>query len=290
MKNNLVVVEQYMLRLIASLGLFLCVAMAYASTLPATTASLRYVDMQQATGKALILDTRGRATCIKRSLAGAHCLPATDLLGPHGELPSFADIYWALGTAGLDGSETVLVTGDQPVMRDFVAGLLYVSGQESVEILDTPIKNILRAGTHRAGEGKPRGILRQRIYHAGMRDKFLVLPGELSQAPFRKLHWIPIDAAKYPVSTPSLSKIRRNARHTVSGPAQYLIYARRPKLALALYARLLASRPGQVGQLKLVPVAAKGLRAGKDKPCVVPALALFPIFNANITRGGKSWT
>ena len=72
--------------------------------------NLRYVNAKQASVDALVVDTRTLSVCQKRSIASAHCLPANDLLGPDGKLASFADIFWALGTAGISGHETILVT------------------------------------------------------------------------------------------------------------------------------------------------------------------------------------
>lgn len=61
-----------------------------------------------------VIDTRAQEQCQTMSLAGARCLPATDLLGPHRRLPSFRDILWVFGTAGLRGDETLIVAGSDP--------------------------------------------------------------------------------------------------------------------------------------------------------------------------------
>ncbi|MGA7801817.1 MAG: hypothetical protein WCC36_13505, partial [Gammaproteobacteria bacterium] len=57
----------------------------------------------------IVLDTRAVARCEARSVAGAHCLPPSALLGPHGRLPAFRQLVWVLGTAGLSGRGTVVV-------------------------------------------------------------------------------------------------------------------------------------------------------------------------------------
>ncbi|MDP2811126.1 MAG: hypothetical protein Q8O34_13345, partial [Rhodocyclaceae bacterium] len=94
-------------------------------------ADFTYVPKVEASG-AVVIDSRPLADCKRASLSGARCLPAEDFLGPQRRLPSERDILWLLGTAGLAGSETVLVVGQDATARDFVAGLLYLAGQKSV--------------------------------------------------------------------------------------------------------------------------------------------------------------
>lgn len=145
----------------------------------ANAADLRYVSVSQMTPGAVVVDTRAGPLCAERSFAGAHCLPATDLTGPGGELPSFPDLLWAFGTAGLSGKGTVVVAGDRPLARDFVAGLLYLAGQARVEILTAPLTTLLQAGRVATGPGRPRGMLRDPIYVAPMRDGLVELRDDL---------------------------------------------------------------------------------------------------------------
>lgn len=148
----------------------------------AVAADLQYVTPAQADPHALVVDTRPEQRCMQHSIRGAHCLPAADLIGPGGGLPSFPDLLWAFGTAGLSGRETVLVAGSRPGNRDFVAGLLYLSGQARVQILTTPIAHALKEGRFTAGPGRGRGMLRDPIYTAQMRDRLIDLPGDLRKA------------------------------------------------------------------------------------------------------------
>ena len=128
-----------------------------------------------------VVDARAQAACMKSSLRGAHCLPAADFLGPHGRLASFRQIYWLLGTAGLSGREHVLVVGDDPTERDFVAGMLYLCGQAGVSILKPRISD--GAGLRRAsiGPGVPRAMTRNPIYQAQLRGDDVVLGSELAR-------------------------------------------------------------------------------------------------------------
>ncbi|MEJ2347352.1 MAG: rhodanese-like domain-containing protein [Gammaproteobacteria bacterium] len=148
----------------------------------AVAADLQYVTPAQADPHALVVDTRPEQRCMHHSIRGAHCLPAADLIGPRGGLPSFPDLLWAFGTAGLSGEETVLVAGARAGNRDFVAGLLYLSGQARVQILTMPIAHALKEGRFPAGPGRGRGMLRDPIYTAQMRDRLIDLPGDLREA------------------------------------------------------------------------------------------------------------
>ncbi len=128
-----------------------------------------------------VVDARARGACIRRSLRGAHCLPAADFLGPHGRLASFRQIFWLLGTAGLSGREHVLVVGDDPVERDFVAGMLYLCGQARVSVLTAPIAQGAGWPLSQLGPGTPRAMTRSPIYQATMRDDDLVLRTDLAR-------------------------------------------------------------------------------------------------------------
>ena len=129
----------------------------------------------------VVVDTRALADCRARSLAGARCLPADDLLGPQRRLPSARDLLWLLGTVGLSGRETVIVVGQESTSRDFVAGLLYLAGQRQVRILAEPVARLLGAGAA-AAPGRERGMVRETVFEAPMREGLWVLRDELRDA------------------------------------------------------------------------------------------------------------
>jgi thiosulfate/3-mercaptopyruvate sulfurtransferase len=122
-----------------------------------------------------VIDSRPLAECKRASLAGARCLPAEEFLDLQRRLPSERDILWLLGTAGLAGSETVLVIGRDATARDFVAGLLYLAGQKSVRILSGPMPRL----DGRAGGGQERGMVRSAVWTAPMRDSLWVLGADI---------------------------------------------------------------------------------------------------------------
>lgn len=142
----------------------------------AETVALRYVNDPAAAGSsAAIIDTRPTPLCAKQSLAGARCLSAADFLGPHDRLADFAAIAWVLGSAGLNGSQSVLVVGGDPLRRDFVAGLLYLMGQAKVFILTRRLK---AAGLPFA-PGEERDPVRRVVWQAPARTDALVFSNEL---------------------------------------------------------------------------------------------------------------
>ena len=127
---------------------------------------------------AVIVDARPIADCRAKSLADARCLPAEDFLGPQRRLPSARDLLWLLGASGLSGEENVLVVGQDAAARDFVAGLLWVAGQRSVRVLTEPVGRLLESDAA-AGPGRERGMIRETVFTAPMRDGLLLLRDEL---------------------------------------------------------------------------------------------------------------
>lgn len=129
---------------------------------------------------AVVIDARPASACQTRSLKGARCLPPDSFLGPHRRLAAPPDILWSLGASGLSGAETVMVVGDDPTARDFVAGLLHLSGQRRVLILQTTATQAAASPQSSSSPGTLRGIVRETVFHAPMRDELWVLRGELA--------------------------------------------------------------------------------------------------------------
>lgn len=150
--------------------------LAAAGPVRAEVPALRYVTGATAMDKdTLVLDVRPAAVCQKQSPPGARCLPGEDFLGPNGRLAGFANIAWVLGTAGLTGAESVLVVGDDPQKRDFVAGILYLMGQARVSVLTRRLKP---TGSS-FGPGRPRAMSRTAVWQAPARASAVVFKGEL---------------------------------------------------------------------------------------------------------------
>lgn len=129
---------------------------------------------------AVPIDARALEACRTQSLAGARCLPASDFLGPHRRLASERDILWLLGTAGLAGDEHVLVVGNEPRQRDFVAGVLYLAGQRRISVLTQPVARGAGLDAESLAPGEERATTRRQVFRAPMRDGLVVLRDELA--------------------------------------------------------------------------------------------------------------
>lgn len=155
----------------------LAVAVAVLSTRSATATTLDYVTTRDAAAD-VVVDTRPASACAASSLPRARCLPAEDFLGPHRRLANFSGVLWLLGTAGLTGDEHVLVVGDAGTDKEFVAGLLYLTGQRRVSLQTQPLSAKQQAGDNRS-PGRARAMTRQTVYQASMRDDSILLRSEL---------------------------------------------------------------------------------------------------------------
>jgi thiosulfate/3-mercaptopyruvate sulfurtransferase len=229
--------------------MWLCVFMSGCGA--AAAGDLEYVRPDAVAPGAVVIDTRAEQACARRSVAGAHCLPAADLLGARGELPSPPDLLWALGTAGLSGRETVLVVGDSAEARDFVAGLLYLCGQARVQVLDQALSGALRAGEFPEGAGTGRGMLRTRVFVAPMRDRLWLLHRDLFHALESHAPVVPVDGRDKRVATvPGAIKLPLSILEQGGGNAatvlgareetSYVAYGQDPRDSIALFARLRA--------------------------------------------------
>ncbi len=125
----------------------------------------------------VIVDARDAARCETASLSGARCLPVHDMLGPHKRLANFSGLLWLLGTAGLTGDENVLVIGDQGRDKEFLAGVLYLTGQRKISVLTPPLTSLPDA---KLSPGISRSKTRENVYRAAMRDSHIVLRSELA--------------------------------------------------------------------------------------------------------------
>ncbi len=231
-------------------GLAVCMAVA---VLPGVAhgAALEYAAPRELAPDAVLIDTRPAPACSERSLPGARCLPAADLVGPQGALPSFADLLWAFGTAGLSGHETVAVFGDRARERDYVAGLLYLAGQARVRIVDAPLRRMLGDGA--GAPGRPRGVLRDPIYTATMRDEAIVLRSEaragLARGQLRAVDGRPAEvfARGHLPGAVNLPYVPGESRaEPAVGSTPWLAYGQGPMDSIALFARLRAATGAEV--------------------------------------------
>lgn len=153
----------------------LCTSFAHAQTTPLVQ---RVTDLASASHADRIIDTRPLRSCRRATLQNVSCLPVEDVLAPQRRLANWSGILWLLGSAGLSGQEHVLIIGEKPQRRDFLAGLLVLAGQQSVSVVEQPMSELL-AASDESFSGAPRATTRTRVYTAPMRSELIVLRNEL---------------------------------------------------------------------------------------------------------------
>jgi len=126
----------------------------------------------------VLVDVRSVSQCQKASLPGARCVPVDDVLAPNHRLINFSSLYWVWGTSGLRGDEHVVVFGDNAQDNYFMAGLLHLSGQSQVSVLDAA--NEWQSQSE-LSVGVPRASTRKTVYTAKLRSNSILLRGELEQ-------------------------------------------------------------------------------------------------------------
>ena len=136
-------------------------------------------DVSSVSSGWVVVDSRTAQQCETATMAGARCLPAADFFGPHRRLASIAEIAWLLGTAGLDGNESVLVVGDDATDRDFVAGMLFIMGQRQVRILADHVSRLVSSNMFSKYAGVARSQVRETVYSASSRIQNVVFGLEL---------------------------------------------------------------------------------------------------------------
>ncbi len=139
--------------------------------------SLSYVD-RFPDGEFTIIDVRPDAQCQRQSLKNAICIPQEHITTPVARLANVSGLLWLLGTAGLDGSEHVVVVGDKAVRRDFIAGVLHLAGQVQVYILNTSVNSLMDSGQPTA-VGRSRSNVRLKVFKSRMRSDKILLRNEL---------------------------------------------------------------------------------------------------------------
>jgi len=150
---------------------------AYIQTAQATILNIDKSALKEHIEKMVLIDASNLLRCQKESVKKAKCIPANTFQSSQGVLASFYNITWVFGTAGIQGSEEVLVFADTEKQRDALLGLFYLAGHKTLNRWNSTkadLQELLGKG-----KGQKRGIIRSEYYTAIMRDKFLILPNEL---------------------------------------------------------------------------------------------------------------
>jgi len=211
----------------------------------ATILNLDKTSTKDQIKKMILVDASSLSRCQKESVKTAKCLPSNTFQSDLGVLASFYDITWVFGTAGLQGSEELLVFADTEKQRDALLGLLYLAGHKKLwrwNAKKSELQNVLGLG-----KGQRRGIIRSKYYIASMRDESLVLPHELE--PLKKQGWV--------LSAENINKTQ-----------QTIIIGKKPLDALALFTRLFMQKT-EKQLLKIFIYSPIKKLSAKEKPLAI---------------------
>ncbi len=117
-----------------------------------------------------LVDTRDLSKCLFKTIKYAKCLPASGLVNEK-NIISVRDLYWLFSVSDLDHEEKIILFGNKPDDIKFVAGLLFLSGQKNIYILDKNISSLFE--TYPLGKGLKRKLFRIRAYKGKLRESFL---------------------------------------------------------------------------------------------------------------------
>lgn len=170
MKNRIKFIT---IRSIALASLTLFTSQLAASAISSVKKVSSLTDLQQV----VLLDARDLKICQTSSVKDAKCLPANTFHSQKGQLASFYDIGWALGTADLKETDHVLVFADKPQDRNLLAGLLLLAGQHKISTWLGKASDLQKI--FGKGAGNNRGILRTHIYSGVMRDNYIAQANEI---------------------------------------------------------------------------------------------------------------
>jgi len=81
---------------------------------------------------ARFIDASSFTSCLNHSIEGATCVPFETFLDEQGELSSFRDIQWALGTVSVGNEDPLFVFSKNIEDTYAIAGLFHLAGVRHV--------------------------------------------------------------------------------------------------------------------------------------------------------------
>lgn len=129
-----------------------------------------------------IIDVRDAKECEKKTLSTAICLPIEDVMASKQRLANFSGLLWKLGSAGLNGSEHVLIAGNRVTRKDAMAGILHLAGQRRISVLESAMSDLTAKNTHWSfSKGSMPSSTRMQVWQSPMRSEQIVLHNEMIQ-------------------------------------------------------------------------------------------------------------
>ena len=121
---------------------------------------------------ARFIDASSFTSCLNRSLKGATCVPFETFLDEQGELSSFRDIQWALGTVSVGNEDPLFVFSKNIEDTYAIAGLFYLAGVRHVYVWRGDSEKLF--SSLQSGSGKTRSIIRETYFSNPIRIKHLI--------------------------------------------------------------------------------------------------------------------
>lgn len=145
----------------------------------------------------VFVDARADEKCLQGTRPGALCLSLDKVLNAEGRLANMRDVRWLLGSYGLIGIEHVAIYADDAKIRDSLAAIFYLAGQDRVSRLVEDAKVDLN------GRGITGALSRQNLFVGKVRvshlqsasfgristTKLAEFVGDLSQDPHALFAW-----------------------------------------------------------------------------------------------------
>ena len=135
---------------------------------------------------ARFIDASSFTSCLNRSLEGATCVPFETFLDEQGELSSFRDIQWALGTVSIGNEDSIFVFSKNIEDTYAIAGLFYLAGVRHVYVWEGEIERLF-SSLH-AGAGKTRSIVRETYFSNPIRIQHLIHSKNLNDKKYQ--NWL----------------------------------------------------------------------------------------------------
>ena len=121
---------------------------------------------------ARFIDASSFTSCLNHSIEGATCVPFETFLDEQGELSSFRDIQWALGTVSIGNEDPLFVFSKNIEDTYAIAGLFHLAGVRHVYVWEGNPEKLF--SFLQAGFGKTRSIVRETYFSNPIRIQHLI--------------------------------------------------------------------------------------------------------------------
>ena len=167
---------------IAAIFLLICVFSHHAY---AEISLVKSDDIAKIKG-ARFIDASSFTSCLNHSIEGATCVPFETFLDEQGELSSFRDIQWALGTVSVGNEDPLFVFSKNIEDTYAIAGLFYLAGVRHVYVWEGDSEKLF--SSLQTGAGKTRSIVRETYFSNPIRIQHLIHSKNLNDKKYQ--NWL----------------------------------------------------------------------------------------------------